>query len=117
MYCANALPAAVARSALPLALALVQALGPALRHLRCADPALARPLRKAAIALSHALVQCSLPAGTAQAARHLRTAHAQAREVHRLLGIAEARRHFVLEPRPELIALAHQLVDRLAAAG
>jgi hypothetical protein len=31
--------------------------------------------------------------------------------------MAEARRHFVLEPRPELIALAHQLVDRLAAAG
>jgi hypothetical protein len=113
---ATAFPAAQAGLALPLAHALVGELARILLHLRRQDAALARPLRSAALALPHALVSARLATRKAHAGRHLARAGAHAREVYRLLALAEARRYFVPGPRTEAVALARRLLDRLPPA-
>jgi hypothetical protein len=114
---ATVFPSTIAGEALPLAYALVEELFDILRRLGRADPALARPLRKAAIALPHALVQARLATRKSHAARHLARARTLAREVHRLLVIAEACRHFAPGPRIAAITIARRLLDCFPLAG
>ena len=116
MYLATEYPIAHAGSLLPVSLAFTEALFLVLPGLRREDPALARSLRHAAVAVAHALAAARLATGTAQ--RHLQRAHAQATEAHRLLRDAEARRFFLPLPDAGLqaLALADELVARLALA-
>jgi hypothetical protein len=118
MYFATEYPIAHAASLLPVSLALTEALFLVLPRLRREDPALARPLRRAGVAVAHALVSARLATGKAQARRHLQRAHGQATEAHRLLRDAEARRYFLLLPGNGVraLALAGQLVAGLAIA-
>ena len=113
MDISTAFPAAQAGLLLPLAHALVDELARILPHLRRQDGALARPLRRAALALPHALVFARLATRRPDAARHLARAGAHAHEVYRLLALAEARRYFVPGPCTGAVALARQLLERL----
>jgi hypothetical protein len=118
MFFATAYPIAHAGSLLPISLELAEALFLVLPGLRREDPALARPLRRAAVAVTHALVSARLATGKAQARRHLQRAHGQATEAHRLLRDAEARRYFLPLPGngARALALADLLVALLAPA-
>jgi hypothetical protein len=106
-------PAAVAGHALPLAHALVEALFGILPRLRHADPVLARSLRSAGIAVSHALVSARLASSKAHANRHLHRAYEQAHEVQRLLVAAHGLQCLMPGQASQALALTRQLLDRL----
>lgn len=109
----TAFPAAAAGHTLPLAHALVDALSGILPRLRRADAALARSLRRAGIALPHALVSARLATSKAHAARHLHHAYTQAHQVQRLLVAAHALQCLLPHQASEALALARQLLEHL----
>jgi hypothetical protein len=100
--------------AFPVACALVEALGRVLPRLRAADPALARALCTAAVAIPRALASARRARPGPRAIRHLHRAYLQAMEARRLLLDAEARRHLPSDRPNAATVLAGQLVQLVA---
>jgi hypothetical protein len=86
--------------AFPVAYALVEALARILPWLRAEDPALARALRTAAVAIPPVLASARLARPGPRAIRHLHRAYLYALEARMLLLEAEARRCLPPPARP-----------------
>jgi hypothetical protein len=98
------------------ATALVEALSWALPQLQLADPPLARLVRAAGLATSHALVASRL-APRGHAARHHRRARAQAEALLAHLALADHRGyHIMADQRRLAMAHARRIITRLDGA-
>ena len=100
--------------AFPVACTLVVALGRILPRLRAADPALARALCTAALAIPRALASARRGRPGPQAIRHLHRAYLQATEARKLLLEAEARRLLPPDRPNAATVLAGMLVQLVA---
>lgn len=98
------------------ATALVEALSWALPQLQLADPPLARLVRAAGLATSHALAASRL-APPGHASRHHRRARAQAEALIAHLALADERGHRIMaDQRREAALHARHIIARLDAA-
>jgi hypothetical protein len=98
------------------ATALVEALSWALPQLQLADPALARLVRAAGLAVSHSLAASRL-APRGHAVRHHRRARAHAEALIAHLALADQRGHRIMADQRRLaITHARRIITRLDAA-